>query len=158
MASVRYAAEDMDELENGKSSSQFAIATLDVQDVHVILVFPDGSLEAGSEEQRQQLYWPSKLRSFRRSRRQHCVGLAGTLRRNKVYRSAGAACIFPSHEIRSATCAGQWGVGLEGMPAFRRYHCERVCLDWLFANLDGSLALLSEPCFHLQQTFRAVRN
>jgi hypothetical protein len=46
----------MHDLENGKSSRNFPIAMLNVQDVNVIVVFADGCLEAASEHERQQLY------------------------------------------------------------------------------------------------------
>jgi hypothetical protein len=47
----------MHDLENGKSPRKFAIAALDLYDVNVIIVLLDGSLEARSKEDRQQLYW-----------------------------------------------------------------------------------------------------
>lgn len=57
MASIRPQAEETHDLEKGKSPRTFAIATLNVQDVNVIVVLPDASLEATSEHERQQLYW-----------------------------------------------------------------------------------------------------
>jgi hypothetical protein len=46
----------MHDLEKGKSSRNFPVARLNVQDVDVIVVFTDRSLEARSEHERQQLY------------------------------------------------------------------------------------------------------
>jgi hypothetical protein len=57
VASIRPQAEETHDLEKGKSPRTFAIATLNVQDVNVIVVLPDASLEATSEHERQQLYW-----------------------------------------------------------------------------------------------------
>jgi len=81
----------MHELENGTQSSQFAIATLNVQDVNVIVVFPDGSLEATSEEQRQELYW--NLQSSAAS-----AGLAGNIVLVWQERSGGTKFIAPPEQ------------------------------------------------------------
>jgi hypothetical protein len=109
----------MHDLETGKSSRNFPIATLNVQDVNVILVFPDGSLEARSQNERQQLY--SALQSSAAS-----ANLAGNIVLIWQERSGRTKFIAPPAQH-----------------AFFRI----MKYDQLRAQIDATLACEECPCF-----------